>query len=81
MTESAALRTAKFDADLPSLASLGENNKGKFCPTTVREGPEEELRYIFTLSLTSTIDGVGVNATTRPLFLRENPVSIVWEEE
>ena len=60
---------------------LFENNKSKFCPTASCEGPQEELRYSFTLSLTLTLDGVGVNATTRPLYPSENPVPIVWEDE
>ena len=60
---------------------LFENNKSKFCPKTDREGPEEELSYNISLSLISTLDGVGVNATTRPFYPRENLVPIVWEDE
>jgi hypothetical protein len=35
------------------------NVKGKVHPRTGHEGPEEELRYNSTLSLTSALDGVG----------------------
>ena len=35
---------------------------------TGHEGLEGNKRYSTTLSLTSTLDGVGVNATPRPLF-------------
>jgi hypothetical protein len=33
--------------------------KGNDHPRTGHEGPEEEKRYSFTLSLTSALDGVG----------------------
>jgi hypothetical protein len=33
--------------------------KGKGRPTRVHEGPDRELRYSFTLSLTSALDGGG----------------------
>jgi hypothetical protein len=49
--------------------------KGKVHPRIGHEGPEMEYRYSSTLSLTSAL-GVGgwvVNATTRPLYLRERP--------
>jgi hypothetical protein len=47
--------------------------KGKGHPRTDREGPEVEFRYSSTLSLTSALDGVVVNATPRPLCPREGP--------
>jgi len=34
-------------------------SKGKVHPRTDHEGPEWEYRYSYTLSLTSTLDGVG----------------------
>ena len=47
--------------------------KGKviFHPITGHECPELKRRRSSTLSLTSSIDGVGVNATARPLYTRE----------
>jgi hypothetical protein len=50
-----------------------QNGKGKVHPRTGHEGPEGELRYSSTLSLTSALDGVGVNVTPRPLYPRERP--------
>ena len=48
--------------------------KGKVHPITGHEGPEEEQSFIFTLSLTSALDGGWVvNATLRPLYPRERP--------
>jgi hypothetical protein len=46
---------------------------GKDRPRTGHEGPEEEWRCSYTLSLTSAIDGWVVNATLRPLYPRERP--------
>jgi hypothetical protein len=43
------------------------NRKGKVHPITVHEGPEVELRYSFTLSLTSALDGWMFKATPRPI--------------
>jgi hypothetical protein len=52
--------------------------KGKVCPRTDHESPEGEQRYIFTLSLTSALDGCGWS-TTHPgrSTPGEEPVSIV----
>ena len=41
------------------------NTKGKFHHITCHEGTQVEWRYICTLSLTSGLDGVMVNATPR----------------
>ena len=40
-------------------------DEGKFHPTTVYEGPEAVLRYNFTLSVASALDGGGWS-TSRP---------------
>ena len=48
-------------------------DKSKVHPRTCHEGQEEDYRYISTLSLTSTLDGVVFNATPRPLYPREKP--------
>jgi hypothetical protein len=37
----------------------GSKKKGKFHPTTGHDGPEMEMRYTSTLSLTLAIDVVG----------------------
>jgi hypothetical protein len=39
---------------------VGDRSKGKVHPRTGHEGPEGEKRYSSTLSLTSALDGVGV---------------------
>jgi hypothetical protein len=44
------------------------NGKYKPHPVTGREGPYREKGYTSTLSLTSTLDGGGVNVTPRPLY-------------
>jgi len=49
------------------------NDKGKVHPRTDHEGAEGEYRYSYTLSLTSALDGVVVNATPRPPYPRERP--------
>jgi len=52
--------------------------KGNVHPRTGHEGPEGEYSYSCTLSLTSTLDEVVVNATSLPLYPRErDPVPIV----
>jgi len=52
--------------------------KGNVHPSTGHEGPEGEYSYSCTLSLTSTLDEVVVNATSLPLYPRErDPVPIV----
>ena len=38
--------------------------KGEVRPTRVHEGPDRELRYSFTLSLTSALDGGGSRRPT-----------------
>jgi len=54
--------------------------KCKALPVARHEGPEGEWRYSFTLSLTFAPDGVGFNATPRPLYPWEkDPVSILQE--
>ena len=54
--------------------------KGKVHPRTGHEGPQGEQRYSSTLSLTSALDGVGANATPRPLYPRErDPLPILQE--
>ena len=46
--------------------------KGKVHSRTVHEGPEGKLRYSSTIYLTSALhEGKAVNATPRPLYLRE----------
>jgi len=47
--------------------------QGEVHPITRHESPEVEYRRSSTLSLTSALDGVVVNATTRPLYPRERP--------
>jgi hypothetical protein len=48
--------------------------KGKGHPRTGHEGPEVELRYNYTLSLTLALDGeCVVNPGSRPLYPRERP--------
>jgi len=42
-------------------------SKGKGHPITEHEGPEKEYWYLSALSLTLAPDGVGGNATPRPL--------------
>jgi len=64
------------EGPLPSNSSNSNNNKVH--PRTGHEGPEGELMYSFTLSLTSALDVVEANATPRPLYPRErNPIPIV----
>ena len=54
------------------------NEKGKVHIRTSQEGPKEEYRYSCTLSLTTGLDGVGVNTTLLALYPREcDPVPIV----
>jgi hypothetical protein len=51
-----------YNSSLNSTGNIGKGKckgKGKFHPRTDHEGPECELRYSSTLSLTSAIDGVG----------------------
>jgi len=68
----------KFPAG-PSVSSqeptTSSYTKGKVHPRTDHEGPEGELRYRSTPSLTSALDwGEGVvNATPRPFYPRERP--------
>ena len=52
--------------------------KGKFHPIAGRKGPEVELSYSCTLSLTSALDGCGWS-TSRPGHFtpRKDPVPIV----
>ena len=50
--------------------------KGKVHPRIGHEGPESEQMYGSTLPSTSALDGGWVvNATLRPLYLRERPVT------
>ena len=59
-----------------------ERSKGKRRPRTGHEDPEGEYRYSSTLSFISALDGVGGQATSRPLYLRETyPVPTVQEAE
>jgi hypothetical protein len=54
--------------------------QGKVHPSTGHEGPEKELRYSCTLSLTSALDTVCGQCHTPASFTSgENPVPIVWE--
>ena len=46
--------------------------KGKVHPGTGHEGPKGEYRYSSALSLTSALDGVGVNALSLPLYPLES---------
>jgi hypothetical protein len=55
------------------ITSLGKG-KGKIHPRTGHEGPEEEYRYISTLSLTSELDGGGWSTPFTP---GKDPVPIV----
>jgi hypothetical protein len=61
------------------LLALGFWSKGKdkVHPRTGHEGPEEKKRYSSTLSLTSTLDGVGGQhhtLATLPLGKTQNPL-------
>ena len=57
---------------------MGGKGKGKVHPRTGHEGPEEELRYSSTLSLTSTLDGRGGKRHAPGRFTSGNePVPIV----
>ena len=47
--------------------------KGKVHPRTGHEGPEGEQMYSSTLPSTSTLDGVRVSTTPRPLYPRKRP--------
>ena len=49
--------------------------KDKVRPGTGHESPQGEQSYSSNLSLTSALDGCGVNATHRPLYPRERPVT------
>jgi hypothetical protein len=48
-----------------------DKGKGKVDPRTGHEGPNGEYRHNSTLSLTSALDRVVVNATPRPIYPRE----------
>jgi len=54
--------------------------KGKAHPSTNLEGPDKELKYNFTLSLTSALDVVG-GPTPRPgcFTPRKDPVPVVQD--
>ena len=57
-----------------------KRSKGKCRPRTGHEDPEGEYSYSSTLSFTTTLDGVGVQATSWPLYPQERyPVPIVQE--
>jgi hypothetical protein len=54
--------------------------KGIVHPSICHEGPEKQLRYSCTLSLTSALDKVcGQRRTTAGFTSRKNPVPIVWD--
>ena len=53
---------------------------GKIHPSTGHEGPEKELRYSCTLSLTSALERVcGQRHTPAGFTSGKNPVPIVWD--
>jgi hypothetical protein len=59
---------------------LVKGKQGEVRPVAGHEDPQGMWRYSSTVSLTSALDGVGLNATPQPLYLRErDPVPIVQE--
>jgi hypothetical protein len=57
----------------------GVTEKIQVLPVTCQEDTEVEYRYTSTLSVTSALDGVGVERHAPPLYSQNNPVPIVYE--
>ena len=68
------LNTAHIKPTIERYITCAVNkSRGKVHPRAVQEGPEGEQRYSYTLSPTSALDGVRVNAKPRPVYPRERP--------
>jgi hypothetical protein len=52
---------------------ISDKGKGQVHPRTAHEGPDRQ--FISIVPLTSALDGVGVNATPRPLYPQERLVT------
>jgi len=69
-----------FDNAASNLLSIKGKGKCKVHPRTGHEGPGREVRYSYTLSLTSALDGGGWATPCPGRFTPgKDPVPIVWE--
>ena len=66
-TSNAKFHENRCHASLPRTENV-KGEKGKFPPKTSHEDQEGEYMFSSTLSLTTSVDGVGGQATPRPLY-------------